>query len=430
MAKTYQQIMEEARQVVPEVSPEQVKVRLDKGEHPVVLDVREKEEVRQGYVPGALSLPRGFLEMRVEEAVPDKNTPIVAYCAGGTRSLLAGRILKELGYTNVASMRGGFTAWKNQGLPVKEDRQFTPEQQIRYSRHFLLPEVGEVGQAKLLDARVLCIGAGGLGSPAAFYLAAAGVGTLGIVDMDTVDLSNLQRQILHTNDRVGMPKTESARLTLQALNPDVKVVEFRERLSSENAFRIFEQFDIIVNGCDNFPTRYLANDAAVMLKKPLVDGAIWQFEGQATVFYPPHGPCYRCLFPEPPPPGEVPSCAEGGVLGILPGLIGCIQATEAVKLILGKGSPLIGRLLQYDALQMTFQEFKVRRNPKCPMCGDKPTITQLIDYEQFCGVRGQETPAPASTDSEWEITVDELKKRLDRNDRVFILDVRNPEEFQ
>ncbi|TMB02843.1 MAG: molybdopterin biosynthesis protein MoeB, partial [Deltaproteobacteria bacterium] len=224
MAKTYKQIMDEARQIVPEVSPEQVKARLDKGEHPVVLDVREKEEVRQGYVPGALSLPRGFLEMRVEEAVPDKNTPIVAYCGSGTRSLLAGRILKELGYTSVVSMRGGFTAWKNQGFPVKEDRQFTPEQQIRYSRHFLLPEVGEAGQAKLLDAKVLCIGAGGLGSPAAFYLAAAGVGTLGIVDMDVVDLSNLQRQILHTNDRIGMPKTESARLTLQALNPDVKVL--------------------------------------------------------------------------------------------------------------------------------------------------------------------------------------------------------------
>src|SRR3989440_628730 len=319
MAKTYKQIMDEARQIVPEVSPEQVKARLDKGEHPVVLDVREKEEVRQGYVPGALSLPRGFLEMRVEEAVPEKNTPIVAYCGSGTRSLLAGRILKELGYTNVVSMRGGFTAWKNQGFPVKEDRQFTPEQQIRYSRHFLLPEVGEAGQAKLLDAKVLCIGAGGLGSPAAFYLAAAGVGTLGIVDMDVVDLSNLQRQILHTNDRIGMPKTESARLTLQGLNPDVKVLEFRERLSSENAFRIFEQFDIVVNGCDNFPTRYLANDACVMLKKPLVDGAIWQFEGQATVFYPPQGPCYRCLFPEPPPPGAVPSCAEAGVLGVLPG---------------------------------------------------------------------------------------------------------------
>src|SRR5881296_4282019 len=231
MAKTYKQIMDEARQLVPEVSPEEVKGKLDGGTRPVLLDVREKEEVRQGYVPGAISLPRGFLEMRVEEAVPDKNAPIVAYCAGGTRSLLAGRILKELGYTNVVSMRGGFTAWKNQGLPVKEDRQFTSEQQIRYSRHFLLPEVGEAGQAKLLDARVLCIGAGGLGSPAAFYLAAAGVGTLGIVDMDVVDLSNLQRQILHTNDRIGIPKTESAKLILQGLNLDVCVIPYQEKLT-------------------------------------------------------------------------------------------------------------------------------------------------------------------------------------------------------
>src|SRR5437879_7828200 len=384
MAKTYKQIMDEARQIVPEVSPEQVKARLDKGEGPSGLDVREKEEIRQGYVPGALPLPRGFLEMRVEEAVPDKNTSIVAYCGGGTRSLLAGRILKELGYTNVVSMRGGFTSWKNQGLPITEQRQFTAEQQIRYSRHFLLPEVGEAGQAKLLDAKVLCIGAGGLGSPVAFYLAAAGVGTIGIVDMDVVDLSNLQRQILHTNDRIGMPKTESARLTLQALNPDVKVLEFRERLSSENAFRIFEQFDIVVNGSDNFPTRYLANDACVMLRKPLVDGAIWQFEGQATVFHPPAGPCYRCLFPEPPPPGAVPSCAEAGVLGVLPGLGGCVQALEAVRLILGPGTPLIGRVLPFDTLSMDVRILKLRRDPNCVVCGDHPTVTDLIDYEGFC----------------------------------------------
>src|SRR6059036_3251274 len=387
MAKTYKQIMDEARQIVPEVSPEQVKARLDKGEHPVVLDVREKEEVRQGYVPGALSLPRGFLEMRVEEAVPDKNTPVVAYCGSGTRSLLAGRILKELGYTNVVSMRGGFTAWKNQGLPVKEDRQFTSEQQIRYSRHFMLPEVGEAGQAKLLDAKVLCIGAGGLGSPALFYLAAAGVGTLGIVDMDVVDLSNLQRQILHTNDRIGMPKTESARPTLNALNPDVKVVPFNERLSSENVMRIIKDFDLVVNGCDNFPTRYLINDACVMAKKPLVDGSIFQFEGQATVFYPGRGPCYRCLFPEPPPPGAAPSCAEAGVLGVLPGLIGCVQALEAMKLILGAGKPLIGRMMYFDTLSSEVRVLKLRRDPNCLVCSDHPKITELIDYEEFCGLR-------------------------------------------
>src|SRR5215470_17683073 len=393
MAKTYKQIMDEARRIVPEVSPDDVKTKLDRGEHPIVLDVREKEEFRQGYLPGAVSLPRGFLEMRVEDVVPDRIAPIIAYCGGGTRSLLAGRILKELGYTNVASMRGGFSAWKNQGLPITEDRQFTPEQQIRYSRHFLLPEVGEKGQAKLLEAKVLCIGAGGLGSPAAFYLAAAGVGTLGIVDMDVVDLSNLQRQILHTNDRIGMPKTESARLTLQALNPDVKVMEFRERLSSENAFRIFEQFDVILNGSANFPTRYLANDAAVMLKKPLVDGAIWQFEGQATVFFPPQGPCYRCMFPEPPPPGLVPSCAEAGVLGVLPGTIGTMQATEAIKLITGIGQPMVGRMLLYDALEMTFTTIKVRKDPNCPVCGIPHEQVQLIDYEQFCGVPARESSA-------------------------------------
>ena len=400
MAKTYKQIMDEARQVVPEASPDEVKSKLDRSTPPTLLDVREKEEFRQGYVPGAVSLPRGFLEMRVEDAVPDKNTPIVAYCAGGTRSLLAGRILKELGYTNVTSMRGGFTAWKNQGLPVAADRQFTAEQQIRYSRHFLLPEVGEAGQAKLLDAKVLCIGAGGLGSPAAFYLAAAGVGTIGIVDMDVVDLSNLQRQILHTNDRIGMLKTESARMTLQALNPDVKVLEFRERLSSENAFRIFEPFDVIVNGCDNFPTRYLANDAAVMLHKPLVDGAIWQFEGQATVFNPPAGPCYRCLFPEPPPPGSTPSCAEAGVLGVLPGLVGCVQALETIKLILGKGKTLVGRMMHFDTLTGDVRTLRLRRDPKCAVCGEHPTIRELIDYEMFCGLGGDatsETPEAAAS---------------------------------
>ncbi len=393
MAKTYQQIMTEAKQIVPEISPDEVKTRLASAKKPVVLDVREREEVRQGYVPGALAIPRGFLEMRVEESLPDKSTPIVAYCAGGTRSLLAGRILKELGYQDVASMRGGFTAWKNQGLPVTEDRQFTAEQQIRYSRHFLLPEVGEAGQAKLLDAKVLCIGAGGLGSPAAFYLAAAGVGTIGIVDMDVVDLSNLQRQILHTNDRIGMPKAESARLTLQALNPDVRVLEFRERLSSENAFRLFEQFDIIVNGCDNFPTRYLANDACVMLHKPLVDGAIWQFEGQATVFDPPEGPCYRCLFPEPPPPGAVPSCAEAGVLGVLPGIVGSVQALEAIKLILGIGKPLLGRMMHFDTLAGDVRFLKLRRDPKCVVCGENPTVKKLIDYEVFCGLADPGQPA-------------------------------------
>src|SRR5262245_33825509 len=378
MAKTYQQVMSEARASVPEVSPEDVHRGLGRnGKGTFLLDVREREEFRQGFVPGAVSMPRGFLEMRVEEAVPDKDSHIVAYCQSGTRSLLAGRILKELGYKDVVSMRGGFGAWKNQGLPIVEPFQFTAEQQVRYSRHFLLPEVGEEGQAKLLKARVLCIGAGGLGSPVAFYLAAAGVGTLGIVDMDTVDLSNLQRQILHTNDRVGMPKTESARLTLEALNPDVKVVEFRERLTSENALKLFEQFDVIVNGCDNFPTRYLANDAAVMLKKPLVDGAIWQFEGQASVYHPAHGPGYRLPFPGPPPPGAGPAGAEAGFPRLPPGIGRCYQALEAIKLILGQGKPLYGRMLHFDTLSGEVRVLKLRRDPRCVMCGEDPTITKL-----------------------------------------------------
>jgi molybdopterin/thiamine biosynthesis adenylyltransferase/rhodanese-related sulfurtransferase len=384
MTKTYKEIMAEARKVVPELSPAEVKQRLDRGEKHVLLDVREKEEYRDGHLEGALSLPRGFLEIRVEESVPDHSTPIIAYCAGGTRSLIAGRTLREMGYENVISMSGGFTGWKNAGLPFATDRQWSQEQATRYSRHFLLPEVGEKGQAKLLDAKVLCIGAGGLGSPTAFYLAAAGVGTIGIVDHDVVDLSNLQRQILHTNDRIGLPKVESAEVTLRALNPDVKVVKFQERLSSANVRRIFEGFDIIVNGCDNFPTRYLVNDACVFMKKPLVDGSIFQFEGQASVFYPGKGPCYRCLFPEPPPPGAAPSCAEAGVLGVLPGLIGCVQALETIKLILDAGKPLIGRMIHFDTMSMDVRVLKLRRDPNCVVCGDHPTVTDLIDYEGFC----------------------------------------------
>jgi len=387
MAKTYKQLMEEARQAIPEVTVDEVKNRVERGETWALLDVREREEYREGHLDSALSLPRGFLEMRVEEAVPDKSAPIIAYCAGGVRSLIAARTLKEMGYENVVSMSGGYTAWKNAGYKWVADRQFTPEQITRYARHFTLPEVGEKGQAKLLDGKVLCIGAGGLGSPVAFYLAAAGVGTIGIIDHDVVDMSNLQRQILHTNDRVGMPKVESAQKTLNALNPDVKIVPFNERLSSENVMRIIKDFDIIVNGCDNFPTRYLINDACVMAKKPLVDGSIFQFEGQATVFYPGRGPCYRCLFPEPPPPGAAPSCAEAGVLGVLPGLVGCVQALEAMKLILGAGRPLIGRMMHFDTLSSEVRVLKLRRDPNCLVCSDHPKITELIDYEEFCGLR-------------------------------------------
>jgi adenylyltransferase/sulfurtransferase len=387
MAKTYKQLMDEARQAIPEVSIDEVKNRLERGEKWTLLDVREREEYREGHLENAISLPRGFLEMRVEETIPDKSTPVIAYCAGGVRSLIAARTLKEMGYENVVSMSGGYTAWKNAGHKWVADRQFTPEQITRYARHFTLPDVGEKGQAKLLDSKVLCIGAGGLGSPVAFYLAAAGVGTIGIIDHDVVDMSNLQRQILHTNDRVGMPKVESAQKTLNALNPDVKVVPFNERLSSENVMRIIKDFDVIVNGCDNFPTRYLINDACVMAKKPLVDGSIFQFEGQATVFYPGRGPCYRCLFPEPPPPGVAPSCAEAGVLGVLPGLVGCVQALEAMKLILGAGKPLIGRMMHFDTLSSEVRVLKLRRDPNCLVCSDHPKITELIDYEEFCGLR-------------------------------------------
>ena len=388
MAKNFQAIMAEARKEVPEVSAQQVNELLkNNGKSPILLDVRESDEWRQGHLEGALPLPRGFLEIKVESVVPDKNAPIVAYCAGGVRSLLAAKAMKEMGYQNVSSMAGGYGAWKNGGFKWVQDFQYTPEQLIRYSRHFLLPEVGEDGQAKLLQAKVLVVGSGGLGSPAAYYLAAAGVGTLGIIDNDVVDISNLQRQILHANDRVGMPKVESAKKTLEALNPDVKVVPYQAKLTSGNIMEIIKDYDFVVDGCDNFPTRYLVNDACVLTKKPNVHGSIFQFEGQATVFYPGEGPCYRCLYPEPPPAELAPSCAEAGVLGVLPGLIGVIEALEAIKLILGKGDTLIGRLLCFNTLTMEINTLKLRRDPNCPMCGDHPTIHQLIDYEEFCSLR-------------------------------------------
>ena len=396
MAKSYKDLMADARREVPEWSIDQVKEHLGNGHDYALLDVREKEEYREGHLNGALSLPRGFLEMRVEETLPDKAKPIIAYCGGGTRSLLAAKQLRDMGYQNVISMQGGYGAWKGAGYPWKQDRQFTAEQLNRYSRHFILPEVGEAGQAKLLDAKVLLIGAGGLGSPTAFYLAAAGVGTIGIVDHDVVDMSNLQRQILHTNDRVGMPKVESARLALNALNPDVNVVGYQERVSSENVMRLFADYDVIVDGCDNFPTRYLVNDACVMLNKPNVHGSIFQFEGQASVFYPGKGPCYRCLFPEPPPPGAAPSCQEAGVLGVLPGLVGCVQALETIKVLLGAGRPLIGRMVYFDTLSMEVRVHKLRKDPECPMCGEHRTITQLIDYEEFCGLRAGGSPAESA----------------------------------
>ena len=385
MAKSYKEIMDEARKLVPELSVQQVKEKAELGEDFVLLDVREKDEFREGHLDGAVSLPRGFLEMQIEDKVRDRSKSIIAYCAGGVRSLIAARTLREMGYEAVTSMAGGFNGWKNAGLPFTQNHTLSTEQLTRYARHFTLPEVGEKGQGKLLDAKVLCVGAGGLGSPTAFYLAAAGVGTIGLVDHDVVDMSNLQRQILHTNDRVGELKVESAEKTLKALNPDVKVVKFPERLSSENVRRIFADFDIIVNGCDNFPTRYLVNDACVFMKKPLVDGSIFQFEGQASVFAPHDGgPCYRCLFPEPPPPGAAPSCEEAGVLGVLPGLVGCVQAVEVMKLILGVGKPLVGRMIHFDTLSMEVRILNLRKDPDCLVCSDHPVVTDLIDYEEFC----------------------------------------------
>jgi len=387
MAKTFDQLMSEARKEVKELSVDEVQKLTTKNGKYLILDVREKEEYREGHLDGSVSIPRGFLEMRVESAIPGKSTPIIAYCAGGVRSLLAAKDMKEMGYQEVISMSGGYSAWKAAGHQTVQDRQFTPEQMTRYSRHFLLPEVGEEGQAKLLDAKVLMVGAGGLGSPSAFYLAAAGVGTMGIIDPDVVDLSNLQRQILHTNDRIGQPKTDSAKQTLQALNPDVRVITYQEKLTSENVMEIIKDYDIIVDGCDNFPTRYLVNDACVMANKPNVHGSIFQFDGQASVFYPGKGPCYRCLYPEPPPPGMAPSCAEAGVLGVLPGLIGTIQALETIKLILGKGDALVGKLLCFNTLSMEITTLNLKKDPNCPMCGEKPSIHKLIDYEEFCNLR-------------------------------------------
>jgi len=383
--KTKSELLKDARINVPEVTPQELSRQSPR---PAILDVREKQEADAGMLPGARLVPRGFLELRIEELLPDRGADVVLYCGGGTRSLLAGKTLREMGYTRVRSMSGGFSAWKDAGLPVEMPVKLSEAQRARYSRHLLIPEVGEAGQARLLKSKVLLIGAGGLGSPTALYLAAAGVGRLGIIDDDVVDESNLQRQILHTTDRVGMPKTESARKTLQALNPDVAVDEHRLRLQRDNALELFARYDLVVDGSDNFGTRYLVNDACVLLQKPNVHGSIFRFDGQATTFVPGGGrPCYRCLFPEPPPPELAPSCQEAGVLGVLPGIIGLVQAVEAVKLLLGRGEPLVGRLLLYDALEQKFREVKYARDPGCPACGDDPMRELLPEYtEASCAI--------------------------------------------
>lgn len=353
-------------------------------ESAVFLDVRAETETADGHIEGALLVPRGFLELRIEERVPSQQAEIIVYCAGGTRSALAAHSLQALGYTNVTSMSEGFGGWKQAGFGFTVPTVLSPEQRTRYSRHLLIPEVGEAGQHKLLNSKVLLLGAGGLGSPAAYYLAAAGVGTLGIIDSDVVDRSNLQRQILHADDRVGVPKVDSAKQTLLALNPGVTVHVHNQRLIAENVLELFDGYDLVVDGGDNFPTRYLVNDACVYLGIPNVTGSVFRFEGQVTVIKPHEGPCYRCLYPEPPPPEFAPSCQEAGVLGVLPGTIGLIQATEVIKLLLDIGTSLVGRLVLYDALDQKFRELRIRRDPDCRMCGDDAEFTGFEEYEQFC----------------------------------------------
>ncbi len=393
MGDASREIMRQARRQVTEWTPAQVHEALANqheaapGDQEIVLvDVREKHEWNDGYIPGAIHVPRGFLELQIEEAVSDKSKTVVLYCAGGVRSLMAGNTLKQMGYDNAISMSGGFGQWKGNGLPFVQPRLMTDAQNKRYSRHLLVPEVGEAGQFKLLDSRVLLIGAGGLGSPAAYYLAAAGVGTLGIIDADVVEESNLQRQIIHNTKRIGQYKAESAKQTIEELNPDVKVITYIERLDETNVARIIADYDVIVDGTDNFPTRYLLNDAALLANKPVVHGSVFRFEGQLTVFKPYEGPCYRCLYPEPPPPALAPSCAEAGVLGVLPGIVGLLQATETIKLLLGIGEPLVGRLMTYDALAGEFSELRLFRDPHCPACGENAHIENLSTYADVCAM--------------------------------------------
>jgi sulfur-carrier protein adenylyltransferase/sulfurtransferase len=376
---------------IRELSVEDVRARLDDSSRPVLLlDVREPEEVATGQLPGSVVVARGWLEFQIEKLARDRNTEIIVYCAAGLRSALAVKTLQDMGYNRVSSMAGGYALWKGRGFPWVVDNPLTADQQVRYSRQITLPEVDEAGQKTLLKSRVLLIGAGGLGSPTALYLAAAGVGTIGVVDPDVVDKSNLHRQILHRELDVGTPKVDSAERAMTELNPDVKVIKYKERLSSQNVLGIFDEgWNVIIDGCDNFPTRYLVNDACVFRKIPNVHGSIFRFEGQVSVFAPKlGGPCYRCLYPEPPPPGLAPSCAEAGVLGALPGIIGTMQAIEGMKLILGAGRTLVGRLLQYDALEQSWRELKLRKDANCPVCSEKPTITELIDYDAWCSLHG------------------------------------------
>jgi len=380
---TFREMLATAKAAVREIDTAGAEEEIAAGDA-VILDVREPDEYEQGAIPGAVHIPRGTLETSVEGRIPDKSSHLVVYCAGGTRSAFAAQTLQELGYTDVASVAGGFNKWKDEGRDWSAPRSLSAEQRNRYQRHLLLPEVGEVGQLKLLDAKVLLLGAGGLGSPAGLYLAAAGVGTIGIIDMDVVDASNLQRQILHNTDRIGERKVDSAKKTLTLINPDVNVVTHDVRLGADNILDIIDGYDVIVDGTDNFPTRYLVNDASLLKRIPVVHGSIFRFEGQATVFNPYVGPCYRCLLPEPPPPELAPSCSEAGVLGVLPGIVGSLQAVEAIKVILGIGETLQGRLLAYDALEESFRTFKVRRDPECPACGEHAAPIVIAEYDELC----------------------------------------------
>jgi molybdopterin/thiamine biosynthesis adenylyltransferase/rhodanese-related sulfurtransferase len=393
MSPSGAELLRQVKSQIDEVDPAEVNELIDEGV--ALLDVRETEEFAAGHLPGARHVPRSYLEMRIEGVVADRDAHIILYCQSGNRSAWAARTLTEdLGYTNVSSMRGGITLWKDRGYEVEVPRALSPEQRERYSRHLLIPEIGVEGQQKLLDAKVLLLGAGGLGSPTALYLAAAGVGTLGIVDDDDVDLSNLQRQVIHSTQRVGIPKVDSAEESIHALNPEVKVVKYPVRIDASNIMEIIEGYDVIVDGVDNFPTRYLLNDATVRLKIPVVSASILGFDGQLSVFKPYEGPCYRCLFREPPPAELAPSCGANGVLGVLPGTMGLLQATEVVKLILDIGEPAIGRLLLYDALGATLTEVKVHRDPDCPICSREPgeitdeEMGSFPDYEAFCAAAG------------------------------------------
>jgi molybdopterin/thiamine biosynthesis adenylyltransferase/rhodanese-related sulfurtransferase len=382
MGQTFNDMIKRVKSEIRETTTTEADSLLHTNKNLKLIDVREKSEYEDGYIPGATHIPRSFLESRIEETVPDKDAPILLYCAGGTRSALAAKTLEEMGYSNVLSMAGGFGAWKNAGLPFQKPQALTQDQQKRYSRHVLLPEVGEAGQLKLLASKILLIGAGGLGAPNAFYLAAAGIGTLGIIDNDLVEESNLQRQIIHTLDRVGEYKAESAKQAINALNPDVKVVIYKERLTAENIEKILPEYDLVVDGTDNFETRYLVNDFAVKYNKPVVHASILSFNGQLTVLQPYTGPCYRCIYPEPPPPEMAPNCSENGVMGVLPGVIGLLQANEAIKLALGIGDPLVGRFQLFDALESSFMELKLRRDPNCVACGEHADLDDLLDQHR------------------------------------------------